>query len=140
MNYQSIPINTKLVIAACLILSFAGCATPTAPPKETAITRTGQDLTTLAAQAFQAYSDYKKGDKSYLWSINQGLTAYRTLVKTSADIKEVVKQFGDSKVDDATGKQRSLIDRLAMLFNSSAALPEVKAAAIAKAAEKVASK
>lgn len=124
-----------------LALLFVGCATPIAPPpKDNAVTRTGQDLTTLAAQAFQAYSDYKKGDKSYLWSINQGLQAYQQVVKTSADIKEVVKQFGDSKVDDATGQKRSLVDRLAILFNSSAALPEVKAAAIAKAAETVAKK
>lgn len=126
--------NHKL-LSLILALALFGCATPATQPKNNAITRTGQDLTTLAAQAFQAYSDYKKGDKSYLWSINQGLIAYQQFVKTSADIKEVVKQFGDSKVDDATGKQRSLIDRLALLFNSSAALPEVKAAAIAKAAE-----
>lgn len=123
----------KMLIPIFALLFFGCAATP--EPKNNAVTRTGQDLTTLATQAFQAYSDYKKGDKSYLWSINEGMKAYQQFVKTSADVKEVVKQFGDSKVDDATGQKRSLIDRLAILFNSSAATPEVKAAAIAKAAE-----
>jgi hypothetical protein len=125
----------------CASLFLTSCTSTTnEPPKDNAVTRTGQDLTSLAAQAFQQYQDVKSGDTSYIWSIYKGLTTLGpAVVKTSTDVKEVVKQWGDSKVDVATGKQRSLVDRLASLFNSSDAPAAVKAAAMAKAAELVAS-
>lgn len=131
----------KPIITSCAALVaaslFSSCATTQRAPN--AVTRTGQDLTTLAAQAFQAYTDAKDGDTNYLWSIYKGLsTLGPTAVQTKADLAAVVKQWGDSKVDTATGKNKSLVARLTELFNSSDADPASKTEAIAKAASAVA--
>lgn len=126
----------KPILTSCAVLVaaslFSSCATTQRAPN--AVTRTGQDLTTLAAQAFQAYTDAKDGDTNYLWSIYKGLsTLGPTVVQTKADLATVVKQWGDSKAT-STG----LIDRLTKLFNSSDADPATKVEAITKAASAVA--
>lgn len=120
------------------ILCLTACAT-TSGPRNNAVTRSGQDLTTLAAQAFQTYTDAKGGDTNYLWSIYKGLsTLGPTVVQTKTDLAAVVKQWGDSKVNVATGQKQSLVERLTQLFNSSDADPATKTAAIATAASVVA--
>jgi hypothetical protein len=124
----------------CASLFLTSCASTTnQPPKDNAVTRTGQDLTSLAAQAFQTYTDFQGGNKDYIYSISQGLSTYQTAVKTVHDVKGVIQAWGDSRVNMQTGKTRSLVDRLALIFNSSDAAPEVKTAAMAKAALMVAS-
>lgn len=109
------------ILIACLALTFSGCET--VPIQGTSpVTATGQDLNVLAAEATQVWADYKAGRVDYAYAVAKALYTYQTLLKTSADVKSLVKAWsGDG----------TYAEKLARIFAASNASPEVKANALA---------
>lgn len=86
------------------------------------VTTTGQDVNTLAAQATQAWVDYKAGRVDYAYAVEHALYAYQTISKTSADVKALVTAWtGDG----------TLAEKLARIFAASSGPPEAKMKALA---------
>lgn len=110
-----------LVLTTSLVLGIVSC-TNVPVTGVTPVSTTGQDLNSLAAQATQAYVDYKAGNVNYAWGIAHMLQAYQTIIKTKDDVKALALQWGAG---------RSYAERLANIFGSSNAPPPVKAKAIA---------
>jgi flagellar motility protein MotE (MotC chaperone) len=111
-----------LSLCVCSVVLFAGCAAaPTnATPSPAAVV--ASDVKAAAAQALEAYADYKAGNVNFLWSLSKGATAYQTLVKFPGDIKAVVKAWTGN-----TGDSQKLADRLGRIF---ATMPPAAAAAV----------
>ncbi len=120
-----------LLIALVIPWVIPACATTSGTPVDNAATRTGQNLVSLVATAFQDYAEVKDGGVSSLWSISKGLNAYSQVVKTTDDIKQLITDWKSTKGD-------SLPDRIVKLLNQSDAPPATKALVVAKAAESVA--
>lgn len=134
------PPRVGLIIIAALLLPavlLSGCADAPSRPS-VLVTKTGQDFHAAIADAFQSYVDIKNGNTDYVYSIQHGLDAYHKGVAIADDIKAIVKAWGDSKVDVATGKQRSLLDRLAQIFNDTSGPPAEKALVMARVAGDIA--
>lgn len=108
---------TAIIVSVCLF----GCSN--VPIQGVSpVSTTGQDLNSLAAQATQAYVDYKAGRVDYAWAVSHMLTAYQTIAKTSGDVRGLVKQWsGDG----------TFAERMARVFAASTAPPEVKMKALA---------
>lgn len=108
---------TAIIVSVCLF----GCSN--VPIQGVSpVSTTGQDLNSLAAQATQAYVDYKAGRVDYAWAVSHMLTAYQTIAKTSGDVRSLVKQWsGDG----------TFAERMARVFAASTAPPEVKMKALA---------
>jgi|ERR1043166_3603539 hypothetical protein len=127
---------TISILSLASLLSLSSCAdwpisfghTSSVPATPPAITTTGEDLRTAAAEATQAYIDIKHGDADFAWSVKKGLEAYKLYVKTKADVEALVQQWSDGK---AAGK--TFAQRLANLFASSTGTPQQKADVIAGA-------
>ena len=86
------------------------------------VSTAGQDLNSLAAQATQAWVDYKAGRVDYAYAVSHALYAYQTIIKTSADVKRLVTAWtGDG----------TFAEKLARIFDASAAPPEAKSNALA---------
>lgn len=113
----------KLIFAVILIgLSLLiGCTT--VPIQGTSpVTTAGQDLNVLAAEVTQVWADYKAGRVNYAYAVAKALYTYQTLLKTSADVKALVKAWsGDG----------TYAEKLARIFAASNAPPETKANALA---------
>lgn len=86
------------------------------------VSTTGQDLNSLAAQATQAWIDYKAGRVDYAYAVSHALFAYQSISKTSTDVKALVLAWtGDG----------NFADKLARIFAASTAPPEAKMTALA---------
>lgn len=124
MNRRILQRGRGLCVATVMLvlaLGVPGCA-HVPVQGVSAVSTTGQDLNTLAAQATQAYVDYKAGNANYAWAVSQALQAYQTIAKTNTDVKALVKAWtGDG----------TFAEKLARIFAASNAPPEAKMAAIA---------
>jgi flagellar motility protein MotE (MotC chaperone) len=114
-----------------LAILFSGCATaPLSTPAPAAAV--ASDVKAAAAQALEAYADYKAGNVNLLWSLSKGATAYQTLVKDASDIKALVQAWTGN-----TGDSQKLAARLARIFgttppaNAAAAIAEISTAVAA---------
>lgn len=107
------------VITACAFVT--SCAE--VPVKSSSAASTaGQDLNVLAAEATQAWVDYKAGRVDYAYAVSHMLYAYQNIAKTSADVKALVTQWtGDG----------TFAEKLARIFRDSTAPPEAKMNALA---------
>lgn len=113
-----------IYLGPCLafgLILFGGCTT--VPIQGTSpAAATGQDLNVLAAEATQVWADYKAGRVNYAYAVAKALYTYQTLLKTSADVKALVKAWsGDG----------TYAEKLARIFAASNAPPETKANALA---------
>jgi sulfur relay (sulfurtransferase) DsrC/TusE family protein len=92
------------------------------------------DVQAAATAALQAYAQYKAGNVNLTWALSHGAYAYQDILRTSADVKAFVKAWTGN-----TGDSQKLANRLARIFANSPAPPAEKTAAIAVAAQTVAS-
>lgn len=110
-----------LSVFLCVLFASSCTTVPLNGPAPSPVAATGQDLNTLAAQATQAYVDYKAGNVNYAWAVSQALTAYQTIVKTKDDVKKLVTAWtGDG----------TYAEKLARIFAASSAPPEAKMKAL----------
>ena len=93
----------------------------------------GTDFQKAAAEALQAYADYKAGNGNMTWALSKMFNAYSLYAKTAPDVKALVAAWTGN-----AGDSRALMDRLARIFAASSAPPEVKMAALAEVAQSVA--
>lgn len=118
------------LIAATLLCS--SCANgPIYPNSPVAIV--GSDFQQAAADALQAYADYKAGNVSLTWALMKMFNAYSLSAKSWADVKALIKAWTGN-----AGDSQILADRLARIFHDSTAPPEAKMAALAVIAQNVA--
>lgn len=124
------PANGRILscVLAFLIPIFCfgvtSCETPPTPGQiaSAPATTAGLDVASLATQATDIYNQVKTGNIDYAWAVAAGLNAYQTIIKTTADVKNVVAMFGG----DAT-----LAQKLAKIFGKSTAPPSATTAALA---------
>ena len=97
-----------MLVVAFLIpaLFFAGCAEgPVRPASPVAVV--GTDFQRAASQALQAYADYKAGNVSLTWALQEMFSAYPLSAKSGADVKALVKAWTGN-----TGDSQALADKL----------------------------
>lgn len=117
---KTLRISILPLLFAALIFPM-GCST--VPLQGTSpVTTTGQDLNTLAAQATQAWAEYKAGNANYAWAAAQALQAYQTISKTKLDVEVLIRQWTGSG---------TFAQKLAAIFAASPAPPQAKLAALA---------
>jgi hypothetical protein len=130
------PLISRAPIVALLLipaLFFAGCAQgPVMPGSPVAIV--GGDFQEAAAEALQAYADYKAGNGNLVWAMQKMFNAYSLYGATSTDVKALIKAWAGSGTDGQT-----LADKLARIFGDSPHPPDVKMAALAEITQAVAS-
>lgn len=111
------------ILAALILIAFIPISCTTVPLSGTSpVTTTGQDLNSLAAQATQAFADYKAGNANYAWAAAQALQAYQTISKTKGDVEVLIRQWTGSG---------TFAQKLASIFAASSAPPQAKLAALA---------
>lgn len=128
---RKLQIATLCSAAVSLLIYSTACRTEPAVPPKTAVTPVAQDLENAVQQATQAYIEAKNGDASFAWSVQKALDAYGLIVKTKADVKEVVQQWADG-----TKAGKSFAQKLADLFANYKGAPEQKLAKMSRAVTK----
>jgi hypothetical protein len=119
-----------LILVFCLLT--AGCATgPVYPSSPVAVV--GSDFQKAAAEALQAYADYKSGNVDLTWALTKMFSAYSEYAQDSSDVKALIAAWTGN-----AGDSQELADRLARIFGASTAPPETKMAALAQIAQNVA--
>jgi hypothetical protein len=132
--------NKILLIPLILSSSFlvAGCASqPSTPqplnyPTAAPVAIVGEDFRQTAVEILTDYKDYQNGDTGWLYTLEKGLHAYSTVAATSADAKDVLKQF-------TATKGQPWADRLLALLQQKPEVPlATKMAALATLSDHVA--
>lgn len=112
-------LNLVIVAICSLTLSCSNVPIRGASP----VTNAGQSLNSLAAQATQAWIDYKAGRVDYAYAVSHALYAYQSIIQTKDDLKRLVTAWtGDG----------TFAEKLARIFEASTAPPEQKMEALAK--------
>lgn len=126
------PLMRLILLTSVLCLLTSGCATGpvySASP----LAAVGSDFQANAADALQAYAEYKAGNVSMTWALMKMFNAYSLSAKTSTDVQALIKAW-----IGGTGDGKTLADRLARIFNASTAPPETKMKALAQVTQTVA--
>lgn len=126
------PLMKLLLLTSVLGLLTSGC---TSGPvySSSPLAAVGADFTADASAALQAYADYRAGNESLTWALQQMFNAYALSAQTSSDVKALVAAWAGR-----SGDGQALADRLARIFGGSTAPPETKMAALANVAQSVA--
>jgi hypothetical protein len=117
-----------VLLAAAIIgcsLTLPSCVEGPVYPKSP-VAVVGDDFHKAAAEALQAYAEYKAGNANITWALVKMFNAYSLYTKSAPDVKALITAWTGN-----AGDSQELADRLVRIFGSSSAPPETKMAALA---------